>query len=546
MAAPGVIAKELDISDRVPSFPGVYGFVQIRARKGPLGPRLMTSESQLLKTYTPDEKFLIGYDLAYFSATTYLQSSDKLWVNRVVPSDAKNAGLALSVDSKFEVDGRDVDETFAFADGEMLLLASANPGDWGNDIAVKVYSYADEPGRVKEPNAFILEVYKRANLNQPVEVHLCSMNPGHLDGFNRNIYIENVLRASLFLQAFVNPANDWEANPYPFSVGYQKNGTGGPSAAPLGTPEFLKSGDDGSLVTSGEMIQGLEEISNADEYPLTLIMDGGFTTPAYQQELVALAEKRTDSVALLSMPFEVQQNANYLNDMIDYRNGAYEIQGGKFQVDSSYAALYAPHIKMYDKFNDYYFYASPEGFAAAVISKTAANYEIWYPPAGYRRARILASDVYRKFTKGELDLLYDNGINCFRYARGRGIVLWGQKTLQQRPSALDRLNVRLLLTVIKPAITAALDDFVFEINDDRTRSIVHAMITSYMEGIKARSGVSDFYVICDETNNTPEDIDSYKMNVWLFVKPERAAEYINYSTIITRTGMDFTVAASLV
>jgi len=545
MAAPGVLSTEIDLSDRVPSFPGVYGYIQIRGRKGRTGPRLMTSENQLLKSLTPDEKFLIGYDLAYFSASNYLQASDKLWTNRIIPADAKSAGIALALDGAYDVEGRKVDETFKFSSGEMVLIAADNQGAWGNDIAIRIYTYEDEPKKVKEPNAFIIEVFKRKNLNQPVEQHVCSLDPGQMDGYNKNIFIENVLRTSNFLTAYVNPVNDGAVNPYPFSVGYTKN-VGNPNAAVLGTPEFLKAGDDGSLVTSGEMIQGLDAIRNTDEFPLTLILDGGYTTPAYQQALVRLAESRGDSVALLSMPFEAQSSANYLNDMINYRNGDLEVQGGKFQVDSSYAAMYAPHIEMYDKFNDYYFYASPEGFAAAVISKTAANYEIWYPPAGYRRASILANDVYRKFTKGELDILYDNGINCFRYARGRGIVLWGQKTLQNRPSALDRLNVRLMLIVVKPAVAQALDNFVFEINDERTRSIVSAQITSYMEGIKARSGVSDFSVVCDDTNNTAEDIDSYNLNVWLFVKPERAAEYIKFSTIITRTGTDFSVAASLV
>lgn len=155
-------------------------------------------------------------------------------------------------------------------------------------------------------------------------------------------------------------------------------------------------------------------------------------------------------------------------------------------------------------------------------------------------------DCRRRFTSGEMDYLYDNGINPIRFAPGRGILIWGQKTLSARPSALDRLNVRLLLIVIEPAIAYALEDFMFEINDAGTRSIVTAMIQSYMNDIKGRRGVYDFRVVCDDTNNTPEDIDNYRMNVWLFVQPTKAVEEIPFKTIITRTGMSFELAAELV
>ena len=121
-----------------------------------------------------------------------------------------------------------------------------------------------------------------------------------------------------------------------------------------------------------------------------------------------------------------------------------------------------------------------------------------------------------------------------------------QKTLSSRPSALDRLNVRLLLVVIEPAIAYALEDFIFELNTASTRAIVTAMISSYMENIKARNGVYDYLVVCDDTNNTAEDIDNYKMNVDLFIKPVKSVEYIPFTVIITRTGTSFQLAAEAV
>lgn len=527
MSAPGVYQSEKDLSDRVDSTVGVYAFVQIRARKGETDPRWVTSETELLDRYTPNGRVEVGYDLAYFTALNFLSASKTLLVQRVCPADAYQAGACLTGTAAADMDVRLADDLFAFATGEVILFHSANPGSWGNEVGVQIVTYEDNPRAVKEPGAFLTRVYLKGNPN-PIEEFVCSLNENHLDGNKRNIFAEEVLRRSAYIRAIVSPANDYTTTPYP---------------AALPTVTYLTGGSDGSPVTTGQMIMGVDKIRNPDSYPMTMVLDGGFTVPAYQHALVSAVEERGDCVALLSMPFECQDTENYMQDMRDYRDGVYEIQAQKFQVDSSYAALYAPHIKAYDKFNDRVFYASPEGYAAAIISKTALTEEIWVPPAGFRRGKILALDVRRQFNREQLGLLYEAGINCFRYSTGRGINLWGQRTLQARASATDRLNVRLLLITIKPAIAKMLDDFVFEFNDDRTRSIIHSVITSYMEGIKARLGVEDFQVKVDDENNSSEDVDNYRMNVWLFVKPRKAAEYLHFTTIITRTGATFDLAA---
>ena len=138
-----------------------------------------------------------------------------------------------------------------------------------------------------------------------------------------------------------------------------------------------------------------------------------------------------------------------------------------------------------------------------------------------------------------MDYLYENGINPIKFEPGRGIKIWGQKTLLARPSSLDRLNVRLLLITLYPAVKEALQDFLFEINDDSTRAIATAILTSYFDNIKARRGVYAFSVVCDDTNNSPEDIDNYRMNVDIYLQPVKSIEYIPFSFIITRTGVDF-------
>lgn len=522
MSAPQVVVKETDLSTRVPSFPGVYGAIVIPAPKGPVDePMLITNEADLLKYFTPDETVKIGYSTAFYSALAFLRKSNKLWVVRAANSPLYGGA---TVAANADIDGNLVSgeatgtltaglsdpTTYTFVLDELFLIYGANPGTWNNDIGVKVITTD-----VKEPDAFIIEVYKRSNPNVPVEVWTVSRIPGKKDGYGRNIYIEDALQGSLYIRALDNIAVDSSIMPVEST-----------------SIIWLGGGSDGNAVTDADMIRALHTLDSKDTYPVTLVIDGGWTTPAYHNELTLFCETRKDCFAILSVPYVNEASASYLNDIVNYRNV-------DLNANTSYAAMYTPHVLIYDKFNDRKIYVSPDGFVAGIISETASNYEIWYPPAGLRRGQIRVLDVRRRFTQGEMDYLYDNGINPIRFAIGKGITVWGQKTLLTRPSSLDRINVRLLLIVIENAIAEALEDFVFEINDANTRALIRAMIESYLSNIQARRGLYDYYVVCDETNNTQQDIDNYKLNVWVFVQPVKSAEYIQLNTIITRTGVSF-------
>jgi phage tail sheath protein FI len=368
----------------------------------------------------------------------------------------------------------------------------------------------------------LIEVFKSSNLATPLESWLCSRKQGKKDGFGRNIYVVDVLESSNYIRARDNVAV--LDNVYP------KDQV---------TPLLLGGGNDGLAVTDSEMITAALTLANKDELLLTVLMDGGFATPAYQQALDGIASSRQDCVALLSVPYSAEASASYMTDIIDYRKTT-------LNLNSSYSALYTSHVKIYDRFNDRSLYVSPEGYAAAVISYSATNQEIWFPPAGYRRGIIQVLDVRRKFTRGEMDALYDSGINPIRFAPGKGIAVWGQKTLLSRPSSLDRLNVRLLLVVIEPAIAAALEDFLFEFNDEPTRSLATSIVDSYMVDIQARRGVQDFRVVCNSTNNTAVDIDNNRLNMDVFIKPNRSAEEINLRMVLTATSISFELAAQLI
>ena len=125
------------------------------------------------------------------------------------------------------------------------------------------------------------------------------------------------------------------------------------------------------------------------------------------------------------------------------------------------------------------------------------------------------------------------------FRSGKGIAIWGQKTLYGRPSALDRANVRWLLIVVENAIEEFLEEYEFEINDEISRALVRSAVYDYLASIKSRRGLYDFDVVCDYTNNSPEQIDNYIMNVDYYLQPVKAAEYLYGRAVITRTGVDF-------
>jgi len=608
MSSPKINIKEVDISTRVPSTLGTYASVVIPAPKGEINkPIFITSDTELLNYFTPNQRVEVGYNMAFYSALAYLSKANKLWVVRADNSSTygglliKKVGTTLvdtlvgnitdvdhltktftlatdktasfSVGGEFSVQGStdndgtytvvsatlvsgnteivvvetvtsdtvdgsihvDVSvanansslnvsladpEAYSFNPEDLLLITGANQGSWANDIGIKLFTYASSPDVVKEPNAFQIQVYK-ISTGELLETHTCSRDINAKDGYSKNIYVEDVLKSSSYIRAVDNTANIATSTMIEQS-----------------SVLTLSGATNGSTVTDTNMINALNTLNNRSEIPLTVIMDGGWTTPAYQIAIDSLCQSRKDCVGILSTPYASEDATSYMTDLVTYRKTT-------LNLNSSYSALYTPHVKIRDRFNDRDIFVSPDGYAAAAISDTSSNYEIWFAPAGFKRGTINVLDTKRRFTEGEMDLLYDSGINPVKFSVGKGIAIWGQKTLSSRPSALDRLNVRLLLVTIEPAIANMLEDYLFEFNDDFTRLLIKTNMDSYMDNIKSRKGVYDYRVICDESNNTSNDIDNNLMNVWLFVQPTKTAEFVQLSVVVTRTGFDLNLAQNL-
>jgi hypothetical protein len=521
--AAAVRIQEIDLSTRVASFAGAYGAICIPVKKGAKSePELVISDKNFLDIFTPNSRVEVGYDLGYFSALAYLERSDKLWVQGVM-KDASFAGAVVNktiANAELPASPAIADVAqyaFSGTEAEMLIYGSS-VGAWGNDIGIKILTNASDSDNVPELDSFRIQVFKKGFEGSPVEEFFCSRTQGKKDGYGNNMFVEDVLKASNYIRAVNNPAV-----------------TGDPALQ--ATILYLGSGTDGLAVTDSEMISAAQTaFSNVEDLPVTLLMDAGWATAAYGVALDSIAKSRMDCVAILSTPYAAEVAANFISSLSEYRKTT-------LNLNSSYSGLYTPHLKIRDRFNDREIFVSPDGYVAGSISFNSNNSEIWFPPAGFRRGLLNVVGVSRKLESGNLDVLSKMQVNPIRQTKGRGIVIWGQKTLLARPSALDRMNVRLLLILIEPALKEFAEDYLFEFNDSPTRSEISVKIDSYMSGIKGRRGVYDYQVICDTSNNTPDVIDNNQLYIDVFIKPNKSIEDIPLRIIITSTGASFSNAA---
>ena len=209
-------------------------------------------------------------------------------------------------------------------------------------------------------------------------------------------------------------------------------------------------------------------------------------------------------------------------------------------TSSSYAFMDSGWKYQYDKYNDVYRWMPLNPDIAGICAKTSSNFEEFFSPGGLNRGFIKNLDklAYNP-KKADRDLLYIDQVNPVVTFTGTGTVLFGDKTLLDRPSAFDRINVRRLFIVLEKAIANASRYSLFEFNDAFTRSQFINLVEPYLRDIQGRRGITDFRVICDETNNTPEIIDRNEFVGDIYVKPARSINYIQLNFVATRTGVAF-------
>ena len=311
------------------------------------------------------------------------------------------------------------------------------------------------------------------------------------------------------------------------------------------------SGSDGyteSTATLATIASGYDLFKSAEQVDVSLILQGkpigggaasinGIAqVGSYQLAnyiIDNIVEIRKDCIVLVS-PDDLVVRSNVGNE------AAALVAWGGMVRDSSYAVLDSGYKYQYDRYNDVYRYIPLNGDIAGLCVRTDNTRDPWWSPAGYNRGQI-KNLVKLRFnpTKADRDAIYVAGINPVVTAPGQGTVLFGDKTHQSKPSAFDRINVRRLFIVLEKAIATAAKFFLFEFNDEFTRAQFKALIQPYLRDIQGRRGITDFLVVCDATNNTPEVVDSNRFIGDIYIKPARSINFIQLNFVAVRTGVQF-------
>ena len=297
----------------------------------------------------------------------------------------------------------------------------------------------------------------------------------------------------------------------------------------------LASGADGSAVTTAQLKTAYEKYNDADTVDANLIIAGkGDAT--HIDNLITIAENRKDAIVFVS-----PERA----DVVNVTNSTTQTTNVKGFFDgirsSSYVVFDSGYKYTYDKYNDVFRYVPLNGDIAGLAARTDLIADTWFSPAGFNRGVIRgAVKLAYNPTKEQRDILYRARINPVVTLPGQGTLLFGDKTGLSKPSAFDRINVRRLFITLEKAISTASKFQLFEFNDEFTRAQFRNIVEPFLRDVQGRRGITDFSVVCDETNNSPDlVVDRNEFRADIFVKPNRSINFIQLQFVATRSGVAF-------
>jgi hypothetical protein len=298
---------------------------------------------------------------------------------------------------------------------------------------------------------------------------------------------------------------------------------------------------DGFATSLSDIVTSYEVLKNPAEYKVDFLLNGPsggtsiFDSQAKANKLIEIAELRKDCIACIS-----PHSTGFVNESNSDTQTENLIKFFDALSSSSYAVFDSGYKYTFDRFNNEFRYIPCNADIAGLMARTSINQFSWFSPAGSARGALNgAVKLAYNPSQAQRDLIYPKRINPVVALPGSGILLFGDKTGLAFASAFDRINVRRLFLTIEDSIERAAKDQLFEFNDVITRSNFVNIVEPFLRDVKAKRGVTDFVVICDETNNTPDIVDSNQFRADIFVKPARSINFIGLTFVATRTGVSF-------
>lgn len=311
----------------------------------------------------------------------------------------------------------------------------------------------------------------------------------------------------------------------------------------------LRLGSDGlgeANATLSILGEAYDQFVSTEDIDISLVMQGrpvGGTTVVGGQTVTNfqlanyiidnIADVRKDCVAFVSPDKSMVIN-NIGNEALSVKNWRGAVR------NTSYGVMDSGYKYQYDRYNDIYRWIPLNGDIAGLCARTDTTNDAWWSPAGFNRGNIknIVKLAWNP-RQSERDIIYPAGINPVVTFPGQGTVLYGDRTLQSKPSAFDRINVRRLFIVLEKAISAAAKYSMFEFNDAFTRAQFKNLVNPFLRTVHGRRGITDFFVQCDENNNTPQVIDSNQFVGDIYIKPARSINFIKLNFVAVGTGVQF-------
>ena len=314
--------------------------------------------------------------------------------------------------------------------------------------------------------------------------------------------------------------------------------------------KFLSKGSEDETTNYAyySLKKAIDLVSDEEFAEFDVLTMPGITRNTLNNQILNVCEDRGDSLAILDIAggYEPPHETNTVETA---RVGSVDTAVTNlkdFAVNSSYGCMFYPFVKVRDNLNDASLYVPPSVVALGTFSSSQRKSAVWFAPAGFTRgglsegsAGLPVLGVRQRLTSAERDKLYDANINPIASFPAEGVVIFGQKTLQVTPSALDRINVRRLLIFVKKEISRISSRLLFEQNVQQTWDRFKGEVVPFLEGVKSGLGLTDFRVVLDSSTTTPDLVDRNVLYAKIFLKPARAIEFIALDFIITRSGASF-------
>jgi hypothetical protein len=526
MASPSVITREKDVSFNVNSIESNAGSMIGLFRWGPVNEaiRITTNEGELLqKLGRPDQ----ATTQFFHSALNYILYVTPLYVVRAI-DDAVALNAVPTAETPILIKN---EGDYEAADLTGISAIGRYPGSLGNTIKISAaddqgfdgWAYKDEFTYAPQAGEFNLVV-----VDEGGEI---TGTPGQvLERYELMTKVEGSKKPNGTTAYVVRAVQ--EQSQYIWigdvdAIDFASSGS-------LGVYEdSLQGGVDGNDKTTADFATAAGVLANTE----TLDIINTFTSvipSAGVGTIIDTMDSRQDAVAFVPPQLaDVYNNPTAADDVLVYFNTT-------INKNTSYA-FYVDNWKMvYDKYNDTNIWIPTDSDAAALTARVFVQNEPWFSPAGLNRGQL--KNVIKLAwnpNKPQRDLLYTSSINSIIAFPGEGTVLWGDKTALKRPSAFDRINVRNLFIVLKKSISQSARYQLFELNDQITRSVFRNAVDRYLNSVQGRRGIARYRVVCDESNNTAQVINSNEFVGDIYIDPARSINTIKLNFIAVASGVSF-------